>query len=103
MENKNVLDLFKLDGKVALVTGATRHRELETALLRAQLEKSTLSTDLALALAEHGLRDHHLAEVLQSRARADDRPGRPARGGAPGIHAVVGPTGHRPVPGPVGQ
>ncbi|MCP9272128.1 isoniazid response ATPase/transcriptional regulator IniR [Mycolicibacterium arenosum] len=65
---------------LAQVVGTARHHEVETALLQSQLEMSTLSTDLALRLAEHGMRDGRLADVLAARA-ADDRgePGQPAR------------------------
>ncbi|WP_264990918.1 MULTISPECIES: isoniazid response ATPase/transcriptional regulator IniR [Mycobacterium] len=53
---------------VAQVLGNARHHELETSLLRSQLDISTLSTDLALRLAEHGLRDDRLAGVLAGHA-----------------------------------
>lgn len=46
------------------LVGAARHHELEKALLRTQLESSTLSPHLALELAEHGLRDDALARWL---------------------------------------
>ncbi len=57
-----------LHRSVAQIIGAARHHDVETALLRTQLEKSTLSTDLALRLAEHGLRDPGLAQALTDRA-----------------------------------
>ncbi|OMC28936.1 helix-turn-helix transcriptional regulator [Mycobacterium sp. GA-1841] len=63
---------------LAQIAGAARHHEIETSLLTSQLELSTLSTDLALALAEHGLRDDRLAEVLAERA-AGAQPARAAR------------------------
>lgn len=50
---------------VSQVVGNARHRELETALLRSQIEMSTLSPALALRLAEHGVRDQQLADVLR--------------------------------------
>lgn len=62
-----------------LVCGATRHRAIESELLRTQIEKHSLSTDLALALAEHGLRDPHLVQTLQDRARQTTRPAATAR------------------------
>ena len=40
---------------------------------------STLSTDLALTLAEHGLRDAHLAAALEERAGRAQRPAETAR------------------------
>lgn len=57
---------------VAQILGNARHREVETALLRSQLDISTLSTDLALRLAEHGLSDDRLADIL-ARYAADAR------------------------------
>jgi len=62
-----------------LVCGATRHRAIESELLRTQIEKHSLSTDLALALAEHGLRDPHLVQTLQDRVRQTTRPAATAR------------------------
>lgn len=57
----------------ATVVGTARHHDIETALLRSQVEMSTLTTDLALRLAEHGLRDDSLASVLETHAtRAHD-------------------------------
>ena len=56
---------------LAQVVGTARHHEVETALLRSQLEMSTLSTDLALRLAEHGMRDAQLANALAERAAQD--------------------------------
>ena len=50
------------------LAGAARHHEIESELLRTQAEISTLSTDLALTLAEHGLRDPRLAALLEDRA-----------------------------------
>jgi DNA-binding CsgD family transcriptional regulator len=62
---------------VAQIIGAVRHRDVETALLVSQIESSTLSADLALGLAEHGLRDDRLATAL---ARlASDSHSQPAR------------------------
>jgi DNA-binding CsgD family transcriptional regulator len=53
---------------VAQLVGNARHHEVETALLRSQLAMSTLSPDLALRLAEHGLRDNDLASILSRQA-----------------------------------
>jgi DNA-binding CsgD family transcriptional regulator len=53
-----------LHQSLAQIIGAARHHRIETALLHTQLEKSTLSMDLALRLAEHGLRDARLADAL---------------------------------------
>ncbi len=61
---------------VGHTVGAARHHELETALLRSQLGMGTLSTGLALRLAEHGRRDDRLAERL--RQRVDAARGAPA-------------------------
>ena len=54
----------------AHAVGATRHRELESALLRTQLELDVLSTELALRLAEHGMRDDRLAGTLRRQLEA---------------------------------
>ena len=58
----------------AQILGNARHHDIETALLRSQIAMSTLSPDLALRLAEHGVRDERLADVLRRQAgggRAD--------------------------------
>ncbi|ORW28776.1 isoniazid response ATPase/transcriptional regulator IniR [Mycobacterium palustre] len=55
---------------VANIVGNARHREVERAVVRSQLEMSTLSTDFALELAEHGLREDGLAAILAQRAAA---------------------------------
>ena len=52
----------------AHLVGTARHHELETALLRTQLESSTLSAHLALELAGHGVRDTGLATWLADHA-----------------------------------
>ncbi|WP_284229497.1 isoniazid response ATPase/transcriptional regulator IniR [Mycobacterium antarcticum] len=65
-----------LHRSVAQIVGAARHRRVEEALLEKQIQNSTLSMDLALRLAEHGLRDARLAEALTDLA-AHNR-GRPA-------------------------
>ncbi len=53
---------------VAQVVGNAHHREVETSLLRSQLDISTVSPDFALRLAEHGLDDDRLAAILSRRA-----------------------------------
>lgn len=69
-----------LHQNVAQIIGAARHHQVETSLLRTQLEQSTLSTELALRLAEHGLRDPQLAAALTDlAARNQDRPANAAR------------------------
>ena len=69
-----------LHRSVAQIIGAARHHQVETSLLRTQLEQSTLSTELALRLAEHGLRDAGLAAALTDlAARNQDRPAMAAR------------------------
>ncbi|KAA1249818.1 LuxR family transcriptional regulator [Mycobacterium simiae] len=55
---------------VAQIVGNARHHQIETALLRSQLEIPPVSQDLALRLAEHGLRDDRLAGVLAEHAAA---------------------------------
>ncbi|MCV7228339.1 isoniazid response ATPase/transcriptional regulator IniR [Mycolicibacterium komossense] len=50
------------------LVGTVRHHDIESALLRSQAEMSTLSTGLALQLAEHGVRDPQLASVLATEA-----------------------------------
>ncbi len=63
----------------ALICGSVRHHAIESALLHTQTERDSLSTELALTLAEHGLRDAHLVEVLQDRAGHTGRPAKTAR------------------------
>ncbi|MBS1696180.1 MAG: isoniazid response ATPase/transcriptional regulator IniR [Actinobacteria bacterium] len=65
---------------VAQTVGAARHHDIEISLLCSQIELSTLSADLALKLAEHGLRDDRLAGALTDLAgRVRGLPGRAAR------------------------
>lgn len=72
--------LRSLHDCLAQIIGAGRHHDIEIGLLRTQVEKSTLSTDLALRLAEHGLRDPQLASALTELAeRNEAHPGRAAR------------------------
>jgi DNA-binding CsgD family transcriptional regulator len=49
---------------IAGIVGTARHHDTEISLLVSQLESSTLSADLALQMAEHGLHDNRLATVL---------------------------------------
>ena len=49
---------------VAAIIGAARHHDIEVALLCSQIELTTLSPDLALRMADHGLRDDRLANAL---------------------------------------
>lgn len=49
---------------LAQIVGAARHHDIEVSLLCSQLELSTLTADLALRMAEHGLRDERLAAAL---------------------------------------
>lgn len=62
---------------IAQIAGAARHHEIELSVLHSQLELSTLTAELALRLAEHGLRDDRLAVALTD--LAGDSRGDPAR------------------------
>ena len=62
---------------IAQIIGTARHHDTEIALLVSQLESSTLSADLALRMAEHGLRDDRLASALA--VLASESHGQPAR------------------------
>jgi DNA-binding CsgD family transcriptional regulator len=65
---------------VAGIIGTARHHDTEISLLVSQIESSTLSADLALCLAEHGLRDDRLATALTDlAARTRGQPARAAR------------------------
>ena len=65
---------------IAQIIGTARHHEVETSLLYSQIELSTLSTDLALSMAEHGLRDDRLANALaELAARSQGQPAQAAR------------------------
>lgn len=65
---------------IAQILGAARHHDTEVSLLVSQLETSTLSADLALQMAEHGLRDDRLATALADMAaRSHNQPARAAR------------------------
>jgi DNA-binding CsgD family transcriptional regulator len=65
---------------VAQIVGAARHHDVEISVLVSQLELGTLTTDLALRLAEHGLRDDRLAAALgELAAHTRDHPARTAR------------------------
>lgn len=64
---------------IGQIVGAARHHDLEVSLLRSQLELSTLTADLALRIAEHGLRDERLATALADLATRAGAPARAAR------------------------
>lgn len=65
---------------IASIVGAARHHDVEVSLLHSQLESSTLTADLALRMAEHGLRDERLATALADLAtRTGNDPARAAR------------------------
>lgn len=65
---------------MAQIVGAARHHDIEVSLLGSQLELSTLTADLALRMAEHGLRDDRLATTLTDlAARSGGHPARAAR------------------------
>ncbi|BBY27697.1 isoniazid response ATPase/transcriptional regulator IniR [Mycolicibacterium sediminis] len=65
---------------LAQVCGAIRHHDIEVNLLRVQIDNATLTTDLGLRLAEHGLRDPLLADALTDLAeRHRDHPVRAVR------------------------
>lgn len=69
-----------LHQSLAQILGAARHHHVETSLLSSQIENSTLSTELALRLAEHGLRATQLADALTDLAgRSQGQPARAAR------------------------
>ncbi|SPM39002.1 transcriptional regulator [Mycobacterium numidiamassiliense] len=57
-----------LHDAVAQIVGNAHHHEVETSLVRSQLDISAMSPDLALRLAEHGLRDRLLAGILAEQA-----------------------------------
>ena len=65
---------------IAGIIGTARHHDTEISLLVSQLESSTLSADLALRMAEHGLRDDRLAtELADLASRTRGQPARVAR------------------------
>lgn len=57
---------------VTQIVGAARHHDVESALLRTQLESATLSDQLAVELAEHGVHDDGLAHWLRGHAGSGD-------------------------------
>jgi DNA-binding CsgD family transcriptional regulator len=72
--------LGSVHGCIAQIVGTARHHETELALLSSQFELSTLSADLALQLAEHGVRDNRLATALAELGdNSRSHPGRAAR------------------------
>jgi len=65
---------------IAGIIGTARHHDTEISLLVSQIESSTLSADLALRMAEHGLHDDRLATALADLAsRTRGQPARAAR------------------------
>jgi DNA-binding CsgD family transcriptional regulator len=65
---------------IAGIIGTARHHDTEISLLVTQLESSTLSADLALRMAEHGLHDDRLAtELADLASRTRGQPARAAR------------------------
>ena len=65
---------------VASIVGAARHHDVEVSVLTSQVAASTLTPELALRLAEHGLRDERLAAALTELAGHDTAaPARAAR------------------------
>ena len=65
---------------IAGIIGTARHHDIEISLLVSQLESSTLSADLALRMAEHGLHDDRLAtELADLASRTRGQPARAAR------------------------
>ena len=65
---------------IAGIIGTARHHDIEISLLVSQIESSTLSADLALRMAEHGLHDDRLATALADLAsRTRGQPARAAR------------------------
>lgn len=79
---------------VAQIVGNARHREVETSLLRSQLDISALSPELALRLAEHGLSDDRLAAILSRRAAESRDAAQAARLYRAAVH--IGATGLTP-------
>lgn len=72
--------LSTVHGAATRIVGTARHHDIESALLRSQLAMGTLAADLALRLAEHGVRDPALATVLTDEAaRSRARPAAVAR------------------------
>jgi DNA-binding CsgD family transcriptional regulator len=72
--------LRSVHGCIAQIIGTARHHDTEISLLVSQIELSTLSADLALRMAEHGLVDERLANALTDlAARSQAQPGRSAR------------------------
>ncbi len=65
----------QLHRAAAQLLGAARHHEIEAALMVSQLESSTLSTDLAVKLTQHGVRDARLAAVLEAAAGRGEHAG----------------------------
>ncbi|MCT7658726.1 isoniazid response ATPase/transcriptional regulator IniR [Mycobacterium deserti] len=64
---------------ITQIIGATRHHDTEISLLITQIQSSTLSAELAIQLAEHGLRDDRLAKALTELASRSHGPAKAAR------------------------
>ncbi|MBX7449435.1 isoniazid response ATPase/transcriptional regulator IniR [Mycolicibacterium sp. 3033] len=65
---------------VASIVGAAHHHDIEVSVLTSQVATATLTAELALRLAEHGLRDERLAAALTELAGQDTAaPARAAR------------------------
>lgn len=72
--------LATVHAAAAQVLGTARHHDVERSLLRSQLDLSTLSSELALRIGEHGLRDDRLAVALAGLARrSQENPAEAAR------------------------
>ncbi|MBF9523509.1 helix-turn-helix transcriptional regulator [Mycobacteroides chelonae] len=64
----------RVHGCATRLLGAARHLDLERSLLRTQLDIGSVSTDLALALVAHGLRDTQIAGLLAEWAATESDP-----------------------------
>ncbi|CAA0108038.1 Spore germination protein GerE [Mycolicibacterium vanbaalenii] len=65
---------------IAQIVGAARHHDIEVSVLCSQLDLSTLTAELALRIAEHGVRDDRLATALTDlAARTAGHPARAAQ------------------------
>lgn len=72
--------LSAVHGATTRIVGTARHHEIESSLLRSQLDMGALAPELALRLAEHGVRDPALTAVLSDEAaRIRGRPQTVAR------------------------
>ncbi|MUM15460.1 MULTISPECIES: isoniazid response ATPase/transcriptional regulator IniR [unclassified Mycobacteroides] len=64
----------RVHGCATRLLGAARHLDVERSLLRTQLDIGSVSTDLALALVAHGLRDREIAGLLSDWAATESDP-----------------------------